>query len=111
MFSFLHEIPIQAFYTSAFSLSCEITLFLITEQNKVDTRFLLESAREREQCPSSLILSLGSLSEIAFCDDSAVVSVPTASRTVYLPSNGWPFVPGLWIGLNTVLLGGQLSIS
>jgi hypothetical protein len=45
MFSFLHEIPIQAFYTSALSLSCEITLFLITEQNKADTRFLLESAR------------------------------------------------------------------
>jgi hypothetical protein len=81
MFTYSHKIPIQAFYTSAPSLSCQITLFLITEQNKVGTRSLLESASEREQCLSNLILSSLSLPESAFYNDIAVVCLPTASRT------------------------------
>jgi hypothetical protein len=46
MFTFLTKNPIQAFYTSAPSLSCQITLFPITYQNKIDSRFPLESVSE-----------------------------------------------------------------
>jgi hypothetical protein len=54
MFTFLPKIAIQAFYTFARSLSCQITLFPITYRNKIDTRAFLETASKWEPCLSDL---------------------------------------------------------